>query len=290
MNNKKDKRELSLTQKVKVKELKAKVAESKRVKKLGNENTSSRKAEIKLIKKENKTPKGETQISNSPGNIIDVKNLTKTYVRGSTAFDALKNVSLTIKKGEFVVILGASGSGKTTLLNVLSGLDRSTSGQIIVGNTNISALKNAELTTFRRNNIGFVFQSYNLLLELNAMDNARLGQKLQMDANKRLDLDELFEKVGLGDQKKRSINELSGGQLQRVSIIRALAKNPSIIFADEPTGALDSKTSVKVLELFKEINKKYGTTIIFVTHDETIKTLADRLIYVKDGEVNVETK
>lgn len=272
----------------KIKELKQKAKEEKELQRLSQEeDADSRTKEIRLS---NKKPKGEKLIENTKGNIIDVDGVEKYYATGKQLYHALKNVSFKIKRGEFIVILGPSGSGKTTLLNVLSGLDRATEGKIIINGTNLSALKNSELTTFRRNNVGFVFQSYNLLAELNAYDNAVMGRQLQMDGNKRLDVNELFERVGLDGQQKKSISELSGGQLQRVSIIRALSKNPDIIFADEPTGALDSKTSEKVLELFDEINRKYNTTIIFVTHDEKIAKLADKIIHVKDGSVEIEER
>lgn len=271
--------------KFKIKALKEKEKEQTRLMEL-----KSSTSKVNEYKRANKTPKGERNVENSEGMIIDVNKINKYYASGKTYTHVLKNVSLKIKKGEFVVILGPSGSGKTTLLNILSGLDRPTYGDVVVNNINISSLTNSELTTFRRNNVGFVFQSYNLLSELNAIDNAMMGSQLQMDGNKRLDLEELFERVGLKGLEKKAVGELSGGQMQRVSIVRALAKNPEVIFADEPTGALDSKTSDKVLELFKEINQKYKTTIIFVTHDEKIANLADKLIRVVDGKVKIEEK
>lgn len=271
--------------KLKIKELKEKEKEQTRLIELNSSSTKAR--EYKLA---NKTPKGERNISNTQNSIIDVIKINKYYATGKSYTHVLKDISLNIKKGEFVVILGPSGSGKTTLLNILSGLDRPTYGDVVVNNINISSLSNSELTTFRRHNVGFVFQSYNLLSELNAMDNALMGSQLQIDGNKRLDVKELFEKVGLEGSEKKAIGELSGGQAQRVSIVRALAKNPEVIFADEPTGALDSKTSEKVLDLFKDINKKYNTTIVFVTHDEKIAKLADKLIRVEDGKVTIEKR
>lgn len=271
--------------KLKIKELKAKEKEQTKLIELNSSSTKAR--EYKLA---NKTPKGERNISNTQNSIIDVIKINKYYATGKSYTHVLKDISLNIKKGEFVVILGPSGSGKTTLLNILSGLDRPTYGDVVVNNINISSLSNSELTTFRRHNVGFVFQSYNLLSELNAIDNALMGSQLQIDGNKRLDVKELFKKVGLEGSEKKAIGELSGGQAQRVSIVRALAKNPEVIFADEPTGALDSKTSEKVLELFKEINQKYNTTIVFVTHDEKIAKLADKLIRVEDGKVTIEKR
>ena len=271
--------------KEKMKQLKSKSKENTLVIRLEKDDS-----EIKAIKKANKSPKGQRQIENSKGNIMDVKNINKFYVSGKNSYHILKDVSLSIKKGEFVVIVGPSGSGKTTLLNIISGLDRATDGNVICKNINLSALKNSELTTFRRNHVGFVFQSYNLLSELNAEDNAQMGRQLQTSNNRRMNISELFTKVGIGGLEKKTIGELSGGQMQRVSIVRALSKNPDIIFADEPTGALDSKSSEMVLDLFKEINKKYKTTIVLVTHDMNITKLADRVIEVNDGEVKIQTR
>lgn len=271
--------------KEKMKQLKSKSKENTLVIRLEKDAS-----EIKSIKKANKSPKGQRQIENSKGNIMDVKNINKFYVSGKNSYHILKDVSLSIKKGEFVVIVGPSGSGKTTLLNIISGLDRATDGNVICKNINLSALKNSELTTFRRNHVGFVFQSYNLLSELNAEDNAQMGRQLQTSNNRRMNISELFTKVGIGGLEKKTIGELSGGQMQRVSIVRALSKNPDIIFADEPTGALDSKSSEMVLDLFKEINKKYKTTIVLVTHDMNITKLADRVIEVNDGEVKIQTR
>lgn len=271
--------------KEKMKQLKSKSKENTLVIRLEKDAS-----EIKSIKKANKSPKGQRQIQNSAGNIMDVKNINKFYVSGKNSYHILKDVSLDIKKGEFVVIVGPSGSGKTTLLNIISGLDRATDGNVICKNINLSALKNSELTTFRRNHVGFVFQSYNLLSELNAEDNAQMGRQLQTSNNRRMNISELFTKVGIGGLEKKTIGELSGGQMQRVSIVRALSKNPDIIFADEPTGALDSKSSEMVLDLFKEINKKYKTTIVLVTHDMNITKLADRVIEVNDGQVKIQTR
>lgn len=272
----------------KIKELKNKKKELKRIKQLDTQllNVSQEqlsKSEIRHIKAMNKKPHGQKNISNTPGYIIELKNVSKVYVTGHNKFKALRSVSFGIKKSEFIVILGASGSGKSTLLNVVSGLDRATEGDIIIKDINIAALSSGELTTFRRNHVGFIFQSYNLLSELNAKDNAELGRSLQIDGTKRADIAELFESIGIGQKVKSPVTELSGGQLQRVSIARALAKKPDIIFADEPTGALDSESTEKVLQLFKEINKQLGTTIVLVTHDKSIAQLADRVLIVKDG-------
>lgn len=246
------------------------------------------KAYAKGIKAKNNKPNGVANLKNRPGNIIDVKQVQKYYVNGYNPVHILKNVNFSIKKGAFVVILGESGSGKSTLLNCISGLDRPTDGNIIVNNVNISALKDGELTTFRRNNVGFIFQSFNLLPELNVEDNINIGRILQTDGNKRLDIKQVLDQMNLSGYEKQSVQKLSGGQQQRVAIARAITKNPAVIFADEPTGALDHETSERVLELFKEINKKYKTTIIIVTHDEKIAKLADQIIHVHDGKITVK--
>ena len=212
--------------------------------------------------------------------------LQKTYITGNVVYKALKNVNISIKKGEIILIIGPSGSGKSTLLNILSGLDRPTGGKIIINNINISALKNNELTTFRRDNVGFIFQSYNLLPSLSARDNAKIGSILQKNPKKRIPVEEIFRKMDLINLIDSNIKNLSGGQQQKVSIARALSKNPHIIFADEPTGALDSVSASKIIDLLLEINKKYRTTIILVTHNPSLKTMADRILNVSDGNVS----
>ncbi len=181
--------------------------------------------------------------------------------------------------------MGPSGSGKTTLLNVLSGLDRATEGDVVVNNVNISALTNKEMTLFRRKNIGFIFQSYNLLNSLNVEDNIAVGSLLQKNKTKRIETSKLLKLLGIQNSAKKNVYELSGGQQQRVSIARALAKGPQLIIGDEPTGALDTKTTAKVLQIFQKINKTQGTTVIIVTHNTAIAKLADKIIYVKDGSI-----
>lgn len=258
-------------------------------KKLTLEEKTELKNKIKLakeIKKVNKKPKGNKNESNLPGNIIDIVDMCKKYSNRTEIFTAINNVNLQIQEGDFTVILGPSGSGKTTLLNCVSGLDRPTSGKIIINNTNISALKDSELTKFRRDNIGFIFQSYNLLPTLNVHENAKIGQVLQSDKNKRINLDEIFEDIGMSENKHKRIDEISGGQQQRVSIARAVSKNPKIIFADEPTGALDQNTARKVLKIFLDLNKKYKTTIVLVTHDRDISKLGNKIIHVKNNKIH----
>lgn len=258
-------------------------------KKLTLEEKKELKSKIKLakeIKKVNKKPKGNKNEANLPGNIIDIVDMCKKYSNRTEIFTAINNVNLQIQEGDFTVILGPSGSGKTTLLNCVSGLDRPTSGKIIINNTNISALKDSELTKFRRDNIGFIFQSYNLLPTLNVHENAKIGQVLQSDKNKRINLDEIFEDIGMSENKHKRIDEISGGQQQRVSIARAVSKNPKIIFADEPTGALDQNTARKVLKIFLDLNKKYKTTVVLVTHDRDISKLGNKIIHVKNNKIH----
>lgn len=217
--------------------------------------------------------------------ILETKNLKKYYGEGETLVKALDDVSISINKGEFVAIIGASGSGKSTLLHLLGGLDNQTEGQIIVNGQDITKLKRDELAVFRRRNIGFVFQSYNLVPVLNVCEN--IGLPIGFD-NGKIDkefLDELLTLLKL-DNKKHSVpSALSGGQQQRVAIARALISKPSIILADEPTGNLDSKTSQEVMNIFKLCVKKYNQTLVLITHDERIAQMADRVIKIQDGRV-----
>ncbi|CAM9132402.1 ABC transporter ATP-binding protein [Mycoplasma todarodis] len=243
------------------------------------------KKDIKFINQENKRPKGARNLKNIKGNIIDLSYVKKVYTTKTLKFIALQSTSLSIQKGDFVVILGPSGSGKTTLLNIISGLDRPTSGDVVVADRNLSALKDVELTRFRRDHVGFVFQSYNLLPSLNVSDNVEVGRSLQKDAHKRQSVEEILNQLEMEPQSKKRTYELSGGQQQRVSIARALAKTPDILIGDEPTGALDTHTSLKVFQLFQEINKKNKTTVIVVTHNPNVAQLANKVIHVKDGKV-----
>ena len=242
--------------------------------------------EIKQINTLNTKPKGVVATKNSEGDAITVKGLSKLYTGKGIIFKALDNVDLSIKRGTFNVILGPSGSGKTTLLNMISGLDRATTGKVVINNVNIEALKTHALTQFRRDNIGFVFQSYNLLPSLNVNDNIEVGASLQVDPNKKVEIKELLKKMDMEGNSKKMVYELSGGQQQRVSIARALAKSPSIVIGDEPTGALDTETSVKVFELFQKINKDLNSTVIIVTHNPSVAKLAHRVIHIKNGKVD----
>lgn len=218
---------------------------------------------------------------------IQIKNVYKIYNNGDIKTEALKNINLTIHQGEFIVVLGPSGSGKSTLLNVLSGLDVVTSGEITINQEQITNLKEKELTQFRRNHLGFIFQQYNLLSTLTVRENIELGYHIGKDP---FDIDELITKVGLDDQKSKYPHQMSGGQQQRVSIARALVKKPFVLFCDEPTGALDEKTGKDILKLLKDLNETFKTTIILITHNPAIGQIADRIIKMNSGEIVLDTK
>lgn len=242
--------------------------------------------EVKQISVLNRKPKGQAKYEKDKVIALSVKNVNKIYATKGNIFHALKDANLELERGSFNVILGPSGSGKTTLLNMISGLDRATSGEVIINGTNLQALTTSEITQFRRHNIGFVFQSYNLLTSLNVSDNVEVGRSLQTDVKKRQKIDALLEQMDMLHNKKKMTYELSGGQQQRVSIARALSKTPDILIGDEPTGALDHKTSAKVFEIFQRINKDFNTTVIVVTHNPAVAELANRVIHVKDGRID----
>lgn len=215
-------------------------------------------------------------------NLIEINNVFKTYVVGSVPTHALNGVSLNIKKGEIIVILGPSGSGKTTLLNVVSGLDNVTSGNILYENKNVTKLRDHQITKFRKNNLGFIFQTYNLLEHLNVRENVLVGSFL---GKSKIDVDEVIKVVGLKPHSHKYVYQLSGGEQQRVSIARALAKNPKVMFCDEPTGALDEKTGKKVLDTLVEANNKFGTTMVIITHNPGIALIGDRVIKMNSGKI-----
>ena len=217
--------------------------------------------------------------------ILKTINLVKMYGQEPNIVKALDNVSIEINEGEFVAIIGTSGSGKSTLLNMLGGLDKPTSGETIICNMTISRLNDEEMTIFRRRNIGFVFQNYNLVSVLNVYENIVLPIELdgsKIDTNY---VDSIINTLGLNDKLTNMPNNLSGGQQQRVAIARALATKPAIILADEPTGNLDSKTSMDVIGLLKVTSKKFNQTMVMITHNEEIAQLADRIIRIEDGKV-----
>jgi len=217
--------------------------------------------------------------------ILITEDLKKYYGTGPNIVKALDGVNLSIQEGEFVAIVGTSGSGKSTLLHMLGGLDYSTSGSVTVGERELSALNENELTIFRRRNIGFVFQNYNLVPILNVYENIVLpieldGTKVDEDF-----VDSIIKTLGIEDKKYSMPNQLSGGQQQRVAIARALATKPAIILADEPTGNLDSRTSQEVIGLIKNTGKKFNQTIVMITHNEALAQLCDRIIHIEDGKI-----
>ena len=223
---------------------------------------------------------------NSQDFAVKLKNVVKYYNNKFIANKVLNNINLEIKKGEFVVILGPSGSGKTTLLNIISGMDNATYGDTIVAGENLIDYNQSELTKFRRNNIGYVFQQYGLLPNLTVKENIQIGQNLQHTKSRIIPIDIILKSIGLEMQANKYPNELSGGQQQRVSIARSVAKNPNILFGDEPTGAIDEQTSKNIMNLFVDINKKYKTTIIIVTHNPILAELATMVINVFDGKIS----
>lgn len=217
--------------------------------------------------------------------ILETKNLEKIYGSGETAVHALDGVNLTVESGEFLSIVGTSGSGKSTLLHMLGGLDRPTSGDVIVDGKEIFKLKDEALTIFRRRKIGFVFQNYNLMPTLNVYENIILPIGLDGNIPDQEYVTKIIETLGLESKLQNMANHLSGGQQQRVAIARALASKPAIILADEPTGNLDSKTSQDVLSLLKVTSEKFNQTIVIITHNEEIAQLADRIIRIEDGQI-----
>ena len=218
-------------------------------------------------------------------NILEVRNLTKIYGTGENEVRALNDVSFDVEKGEFVAIIGPSGSGKSTLLHTLGGVDRPTSGTVIMNGQDVYAQNEEQLAIFRRRQVGLIYQFYNLIPVLNVVENMTLP--VLMDG-RRVDearLNELLETLQLTDRKKNLPNQLSGGQQQRVSIGRALMNTPAVVLADEPTGNLDSKNSQEIVELLKLSNWKYGQTLILITHDENIALQADRILTIEDGKI-----
>ena len=225
--------------------------------------------------------------------LIKLVGLEKIYQQGKIEVPALRGIDMEIESGEFTTIFGPSGSGKTTLLNMIGCLDKSTAGEIIFDGHSINDLKNKELAEIRRYNLGFVFQSYNLIPVLTAFENVEFAIRLIDKHSKKERKDKvmsLLEEVGLGDMAHRRPNELSGGQKQRVAIARALIKEPKLVLADEPTANLDSETSKEVLELMKEMNQELNTTFIFSTHDPQVMDYARRLIEIKDGKISKDQR
>ena len=220
--------------------------------------------------------------------LIEVKNLSKLYGSGEAEITALKNINLNIEQGEFVAIVGPSGSGKSTLLHLLGGVDKPSSGEVIIKGESIYKLKEKELAILRRRKLGFVFQFFNLIPVLTAEENIEMPVLLDNGKIDKNYMNELLKLLGLEERRNHHPSELSGGQQQRVSIGRALANKPSIILADEPTGNLDSKNSKEVLELLKYCAKKYNQTLILITHDINIAKSADRVITIEDGQITTD--
>ena len=217
---------------------------------------------------------------------IEFKDVVKEYKMGEVSIKALNNTNFSIKKGELVVIVGPSGAGKTTALNILGGMDSATSGKVIIAGKDISKFKNKELTKYRREDIGFVFQFYNLVQNLTALENVELATQI---CKKPLNPKEILEKVGLKDRMKNFPSQLSGGEQQRVAIARAIAKNPKLLLCDEPTGALDYNTGKQILQLLQDTCRKENMTVIIITHNAALTPMADRVIHFKNGTAfNIE--
>ena len=215
------------------------------------------------------------------GKIISAKNVKKQYVVGNNVIHALNGVDFEIEEGEFAVILGPSGAGKTTLLNVIGGMDNVTSGELMVDGEDIGTFNKKQLTEYRRNRVGFVFQFYNLMPNLTALENVELATEMCKDA---LSPEEVLASVGLEERMANFPSQLSGGEQQRVSIARAIAKNPRILLCDEPTGALDYATGKNILKLLRDACKIHGKTVIIVTHNSALKDMADKVVYIKNGQ------
>ena len=213
---------------------------------------------------------------------VEIKGIKKHFGQGDSLVNVLNGVDISIEKGEICVLLGPSGSGKSTLLNIIGGIENADEGYIAINGEKTKDMNEKQLTLYRRKHLGYVFQMYNLIPNLTVRENIEVGKYLDSDT---LDVDELMKTLGIYDQRKKTPSQLSGGQQQRTSIGRAIVKNPDILLCDEPTGALDYNTSKEILKLIEDINKKYGNTIIMVTHNDAIKNMADRVFTLKDGVV-----
>ena len=213
---------------------------------------------------------------------LELQNIKKSYGEGGSRIEVLKDISLGIEKGEFVVLLGPSGSGKSTLLNIIGGIDTADSGKIIIRDKSMADMDEKALTSYRREHLGYIFQMYNLIPNLTVRENIEVGAYL---SKKPLDIDEIIEVLGLKEHQNKIPSQLSGGQQQRCSIGRAIVKNPDILLCDEPTGALDYNTSKEILALIERVNKEYGNTVIMVTHNDAIKNMADFVVKLRDGVI-----
>jgi putative ABC transport system ATP-binding protein len=222
---------------------------------------------------------------NENGTVVVAREVTRRYGEGETAVDALRGVSVEVPKGRLTAVMGPSGSGKSTLMHILAGLDKPTSGSVTVAGTEITTMKDSELTKLRREHIGFVFQFFNLLPMLTAEENIRLPLSIAGEKPDKEQFAQLIDSVGLGDRLSHRPAELSGGQQQRVAIARALVSQPEVVFADEPTGNLDSKTGAEILELLRHSVEEMGQTIVMVTHEARAAAIADRVLYLADGQI-----
>jgi putative ABC transport system ATP-binding protein len=222
---------------------------------------------------------------NENGTVVVARDVTRRYGEGETAVDALRGVSVEVPKGKLTAVMGPSGSGKSTLMHILAGLDKPTSGSVTIAGTEITTLKDSDLTKLRRSHIGFVFQFFNLLPMLTAEENIKLPLSIAGEKPDKAWFDQLIASVGLGDRLAHRPAELSGGQQQRVAIARALVSQPEVVFADEPTGNLDSKTGTEILELLRHSVEDMGQTIVMVTHEARAAAIADRVLYLADGNL-----
>ena len=213
---------------------------------------------------------------------LELNQIKKSFGSGENRVQVLKGIDLAVEKGEFCVLLGPSGSGKSTLLNILGGIDRADSGDILINGERMADMNEKALTLYRRRHLGYIFQMYNLIPNLTVRENIEVGAYL---SRRPLDVDELLHLLGLWEHRGKLPNQLSGGQQQRTSIGRAIVKNPDILLCDEPTGALDYKTSKEILKLIETVNQKYGNTVIMVTHNDAIRMMADRVVRLRDGAI-----
>lgn len=213
---------------------------------------------------------------------LEISGIRKSFGEGESKIEVLKGIDLSIEKGEICVLLGPSGSGKSTLLNIIGGIDNADSGYISINGEKTAEMNEKALSLYRRKHLGYIFQMYNLIPNLNIKENIEVGAYL---SDKPLDVDDILRTLGLYEHRHKLPNQLSGGQQQRTAIGRAIVKNPDILLCDEPTGALDYKTSKEILKLIEDINKKYGNTVVMVTHNDAIKNMADRVIKLRDGMI-----